>query len=428
MKTIMLLVLTSLALAFFMLSVSIQPNRAFSGTVYASSGVPVQNAVVTATSDTGFGTTTTDVNGHYSITGGLPAGNYTLTVISTGYLEAAVENVSVTAGEITTENPNMTLSGGIAGKITDALNDLPLPNVAVTAMSSDGMYSWTALTNIVGNYTIATNLATGTYNVTVLFPAGHVSKTLSSISVTAGKITTGQDMALEHSGIISGTIIDQNNSPLANVTVTALSTSTSMAIGTAETDASGNYSISNGLANGTYTVIATYSGWYAFPKTSVAVVEGQETSNIDFTMLNITTTPSGTITGKVTDTGNAPIAGALVTAEGQTTFSSEETYTDTSGNYIISTGLLTDTYNVTASARSYTPSSQNVSVTENIVSQADFTLTKIPPAQSGTISGTVTGDANPIVPEFQSPLITLLFLTLAAVAIAKSSTRKTKPR
>ena len=423
MKTITLLVLTSLALPFFMLSVSIPPNKTVSGTVYASSGVPVQNALVTATSDIGFGTATTDVNGHYNITSGLPAGNYTLTVVSTGYLTVTVENVTVTVGGTTTENPYMNVSGGISGRITDASTHIALINVTVTAVSSDGKHVGAALTDFLGNYTITTNLATGTYNVTVLFPKGHVSKTLGSVSVTEGTITTGQDMALEHSGTISGTVTDALSNPLANVTVVAVSTS--MALGTATTDASGHYSIPDGLATGTYTVTAVYSGWFAMPQTGVSVVEGQETSNINFNMTLLPTT-SGTITGKVTDTGSAPIANALVTAEGLTTFSSEDTYTDTSGNYIISTGLPADTYNVTASAPGYTSSSQNVSVIVNTVSHADFTLTKIAPEQSGTISGTVTGDANPIVPEFQSPLITLLFLTLAAVAIAKSSRRKSK--
>lgn len=420
----MLLVLTSLALPFFMLSVWVPPNKTVSGTVYASSGVPVQNALVTATSDIGFGTATTDVNGHYSITSGLPAGNYTLTVLSNGYLQVTVENVTVTVGGTTTENPYLHYSGGISGRITDASTHIGLINVAVTAVSSDGKHVGAALTDILGNYTITTNLATGTYNVSVLFPKGHVSKTLGSISVTEGTITTGHDMALEHSGTISGTVTMSSN-PLANATVIAVSTS--MAMGTATTDASGHYSITDGLATGTYIVSATYSGGFAMPQTGVSVVEGQETSNINFTITLLPTT-SGTITGKVMDTGNAPIANALVTAEGQATFSSEDTYTDTSGNYIISTGLPTDTYNVTASAPGYTPSSQNVAVIVNTVSQADFTLTKIPPGQSGTISGTVMGDANPPVPEFQSPLITLFVLTLAAVAIAKSSSRKPKPR
>ncbi|MGA3192308.1 MAG: carboxypeptidase-like regulatory domain-containing protein [Candidatus Bathyarchaeia archaeon] len=424
MKTIMLLILTSLALPFFMLNVSAPPNETFSGTVYASSGVPVQNAVVTATSNIGFGTATTDLNGHYSITSGLPAGNYTLTVISNGYLEFTVENVSVTVGGTTIENPYMNVSGGVSGRITDASTHIGLNNVTVTVLSSTGSFGWAGLTDILGNYTIVTNLATGNYNVTVLFPKGHISKTLGSISVSEGAITTAHDMALEHSGTISGTVTDTSSVPLANVTVIALSTS--MAMGTAKTDASGHYSISDGLANGTYIVTATYPGGFAMPNASVPVVEGQETSNINFVM-NILTT-SGTIIGKVTDTGSTPIAGALVTAEGQHTSSSESTYTDTSGNYMISTGLQTDTYNVTAFKPGYTPSSQNVSVTVNTVSQANFALTKIPPEQSGTISGTVTGDTNPPVPEYQSPLIILLILTLTAVAITKSSRRKQKLR
>jgi protocatechuate 3,4-dioxygenase beta subunit len=426
MKTITLLVLIGLALPFFMLSLSAPPNRSVSGTVYASSGVPVEDAVVTATSDIGFGTATTDVYGRYSITSGLPAGNYTLTVLSTGYLEVTVENVGVTVGDTTVENPYMPISGGISGTITDALTGIGLNNLNVTAVSSDGKYGWEAFTDFLGDYIIATNLATGTYNVTVWLPKGHVSKTLGPISVTAGTITTGQNMALEHSGIISGTVTDTSGNPVANATVTAVYTF--MAMGTAETDASGYYSISDGLASGNYTVTVAYPGGYAFPQTNVTVVEGQETSNINFTMLKYTITPSGIISGTVTDTNNAPIPNALVTAVGQTTSSSEETYTDTSGNYIISAGLPTDTYNVTASAPGYIPSSQNVSVTVNTVSQADFALTGIPPEQSGTVSGTVTGAANPPIPEFQSSLITMLFLTLAAVVIAKSTNRKTKPR
>jgi hypothetical protein len=421
----MLFILTGLALQFFMLSVSVQPNKTVSGSVYASSGVPVQDAVVTATSDIGLGTSTTDINGHYSITSGLPTDNYTLTVLSTGYLKATVENVAVTVGGTTTENVYLHYSGAISGRITDALNGIGLNNVAVIATSSSGQYGFEALTDILGNYTIATNLATGTYNVTAWLPKGHVSETLGPISVTEGTITIGHDMALAHSGIISGTVTDTSGNPVANVTVTAELTSTAM--GTAQTDSSGHYSISDGLANGAYTVTATYPNGYAIPHTNVTVVEGQETSNINFTMIALPII-SGTITGRVTDSGNAPIANALVTANGQTTLTNESTQTDTSGNYIISAGLPSDTYNVTASAPGYTRSSQIVSVTVSNVSQADFTLTGIPPDQSGTISGTVTGDPNPIVPEYQSPLITMLVLTLAAVAIAKSPNRKTKPR
>ncbi len=420
--SVVLTILLVFALQITIFGISVSSKKNVTGIVYASSGVPVQGAVVTATSDIGFGKATAGFNGHYSITSGLPAGNYTLTVASSGYLTVTVENVTVTVSGTTTENAYMHVSGGISGRISDASTHIGLNNVTVTVVSSDGKYRWGGLTDFLGNYTIATNLATGTYNVTVIFAKGHVSKTLGSISVTEGTITMGQDMALESSGIISGTVTDNSSNPLANVTVAAVSTS--MAMGIAKTDASGYYSITDGLATGTYIVTATYSGGFAMPQTGVSVVEGQETSNINFT-LTLSPTTSGTITGKVTDTGNAPIANSLVAAKGQTTFSSEETHTDTSGNYIISTGLPTDTYNVTVSAPGYTPSSQNVLVTVNTVSRANFSLTKIPPEQSGTISGTVTGDANPI-PEFEYPIAIMMIITLIAVTVAETSNRKCK--
>jgi len=421
----MLLILISFAFLFLMLSVSVPLNKTVSGAVYASSGVPVQDAVVTATSGIGFGTATTDVYGRYSITSGLPSGNYNLTIFASGYVQITVENVSVTVGVTTTENAYLNYSGGISGTITDASTDIGLPNVAVVATSSDGKYGGAGTTDIFGDYVIVTNLPRGTYNVTAILPKGHVSKTLGPISVTEGAITTGNDMALEDTGIISGTVTDNSGKPLANVNVTAVSTS--MAFGTAETDTTGYYSITDGLANGTYTVIATYLGATSTPLTNVSVVEGQETSNINFTMIPSPIT-SGIITGRVTDSKSAPIANSLVTAEGQTLFSNQSAQPDSSGNYIISTGLPNDTYNVTASGPGYLPSSQTVTVTVGNLSQADFTLTEIPSDQSGTISGTVTGGGTPLIPEYESPLIMLLLVTLAAVAIAKSSNRKVKPR
>jgi hypothetical protein len=42
-----------------------------------------------------------------------------------------------------------------------------------------------------------------------------------------------------------------------------------------------------------------------------------------------------------------------------------------------------------------------------------------PPETFGTITGTVTGDLNPIVPEFQYSAIAMLGLTLAAAVLAR---------
>jgi hypothetical protein len=412
------------ALQISTFAVSVPSEKNVSGIVYASSGVPVSGAIVVASGPDGNGTDMTNVNGHYSITEGLKTGNYTLSVIRSGYVKSEMENVAVTVGSVTTRSVYLNLSGGIYGKVTDAINGYGLPNIAVMAMSSDGKHIWTEVTNIAGYYKIFTNLAPGTYNVSTMLPQGHASKSLGPITVTAGIMVTGKDLALGRSGIISGRITDTSSAPLESATVVAISGGQSM--GFSSTNATGHYAISDGLGNGTYMAVASYPGGFAMPHTDVAVVEGQETQNIDFTMTVTPPLPSGTITGRVTDNNGQPIAGVHVTAQGLGTLSHGDAYTDQAGNYTISSGLQTDTYNVTASTPGYISASVSVDVTINHVHpNVDFSLARIPSEQSGTISGTVTGDPNPI-PEFQYPIALMLSLTLVAVATAKSSNRKAK--
>jgi hypothetical protein len=139
---------------------------------------------------------------------------------------------------------------------------------------------------------------------------------------------------------------------------------------------------------------------------------------------------SGIITGRVTNSSNPtqPIADAHVVASADTTSGYGSNDTDANGYYIIAEDLDTDTYTVTASAFGYqdaTLTMVNVYVNQT-TSNVNLQLTKIPTAQSGRISGTVTGDANPI-PEFEYPIAIMMIITLIAVALAKTSTRKIKP-
>jgi hypothetical protein len=166
---------------------------------------------------------------------------------------------------------------------------------------------------------------------------------------------------------------------------------------------------------------------------NVGVTAGQEVSNVNIQLTIITLPPtfSGTITGRVTNATNPtqPIPDAQVVAIGDTMFSYGSNYTDTAGYYIISEGLdETDNYTVTASAFGYQDANRTmISVTVNQTTpNIDLQLTKIPAAQSGSISGTVTGDANPI-PEFEYPIAIMMIITLAGVAVAKLSARKIKP-
>lgn len=90
------------------------PSGTLDGTVTdASNGNPVSGASVS----TSFGSTTTDDNGHYSIT--LPVGTYDVTYSAFGYATDTESNVEITDGTTTTKDvalqpsPSVTVSGDV---------------------------------------------------------------------------------------------------------------------------------------------------------------------------------------------------------------------------------------------------------------------------------------------------------------------------
>ena len=183
----------------------------------AASGLPVYLAYITVQSSDGSssGNTVTDTSGNWQIIQNLQTGTYNITVQSLlgtiGYLSASKSGVSVTAGSMT-NNQNFALarSGVIAGIVTDSVSHVVLQGVSVEAVFSNGTYAAFATTNSTGQYVLNNNLPTGTYNVTELLPTGYLTKTLSSISVTAGQTTT-QNIALDPSGIITGKVTNTAN-------------------------------------------------------------------------------------------------------------------------------------------------------------------------------------------------------------------------
>jgi hypothetical protein len=171
-------------------AVGVSASSRFSGIVYAATGVPIANAVVVASGPAGSGYATTSSSGQYTIDKGIPTGTYTVSVIEEGYLDAQVENVQVTVGSETTGiNLYLSVSGGISGKVTDAVSGFPLSNIAVYAFAASGSFGWYGSTDSNGNYNIFTNLATGTYNVSAFMPEGYSMKSATA-TVTAGVQTT----------------------------------------------------------------------------------------------------------------------------------------------------------------------------------------------------------------------------------------------
>lgn len=349
---------------------------------------PVSGVMVFATNPGGSNYNVTAVNGKYIINQGLPTGNYEVSTFAEGYISQRLDLVNVVAGS-ETGNINFSLkrSGGISGKVTDSSTGAGIANVQVTAYNIKG---WFSQTDSNGNYRIITNLESGTYNVTVVSAAGFNTKTVSGVSVTAGVETTGVNISLSRSSVISGKVRTPSGVPVTGVIVTAMSSDGGSYQGTATTGLDGSYRIESGLGAGNFTVTA-FSGTSFDQVQNVIVSAGHETPNVDLT-LNVTAQPSGAISGIVTDANNNPIAGATISAgSGQDT-------SDSNGAYMISSGIPTGTYTVTASAPGYQQQDRaSISVTSGSTTPGiNFKLVKNPVAQSGRISGTVTGEDNPL--------------------------------
>lgn len=170
---------------------------------------------------------------------------------------------------------------------------------------------------------------------------------------------------------ISGTV---SGATAAGVTITLSGASTA----TATTAANGSYSFA-GLANGSYTVTPSKTG-FAFNPTSTAVSVSGANATADFTATSAATTYSisGTVTGA---------AGVTVTLSGANTGS---VTTGAGGAYTIS-GLVPGSYTVTPSLSGFTfnPTSAAVTITAANSTANNFVATAIPVPHS--ISGTVSG-------------------------------------
>ncbi len=402
-------------------------GKSNAGIVYGANG-PLAGVIVSAEpaleDGNGSGSAITDHSGFYTMTTGLVTGSYNVSAFAIGYIANMVGFVNVTAGE-TTPGVDIELqaSGGISGTVTDAISGNPVNGTNLYAELSNGTstYGWFGTTGTDGKYLIATNLVTGTYNVSVLFPPDGYFKQMTTANVVIGIETTDVNLQLPRSGIISGKVADPNGTGLVGVSVSAFSEDFS-SFGSGTTDSSGNYRIATGLGTGNYSVYASGYGNYTaygglLSPTPVAVLAGQETSSIDIELTPVIIPPpqqSGTITGRVTDQSDNPISDAFVSATGSN--GSGYASADSNGYFNISSGLGTgDDYNVSATASGYYPAfySTLVSVTVNEVTpNINIQMTPVPPQTYGTITGTITGSLNPIIPEFQYPMMAVLFSML----------------
>ena len=397
-----------------------------SGTITdATSSTPLTNVYVTAANETGdmeYGSGNfTDSNGNYQIVTNLATGIYNVTAyFANGYLMKEITGVSVTAGEWTSNvDIGLDRSAVINGTVTDSVSSMPLEDILVYAVNEDGDYVDSDVTDSSGQYILNNDIVSGTYNVTAPFPAGHLANTVSGVAVTVGMQYT-VNMSLDPSGLISGMVVNNaNDAPLADVSIVAISGDY---FGSATTDESGNYQITDGLGTGTYQVFAYYGSDFSLVS-DVDVTQGMETSGIDF---GFDVPSSGIISGQVTDAGTGdPIEDVTVTAEDSAGYNYN--FTDSDGYYVIDMGLPSGTYNVTVTADGFVSQVMTgISVVEDMLTgNVDFQLEVAP---TGRISGTIVTEGT-VIPDFPTDLYMLAgILVIATIALVagKSTLPKLK--
>ena len=359
---------------------TLDPGGTISGQVVSSDGgVPIANLPVFAIPDSSsdqLAASVTDAEGHYIL--GLPAGSYLVVAYPVFTdLNYVVEwydgvpdpdsatPVPVSVGQDSGNIDFVLEPGGtISGHIFASNGTTPLAGVQVVAvdyesLSPPGM----ANSGADGSYTIL-GLPTGLYDVSAA-AAGYLAEwypdaldwnDAAPVPVTAPADTPNIDFTLEVAGSISGqvTYLDGGTPvPVANLRVHAHDPATDEHVSEANTDSSGNYTIS-GLPTGSYIVLAcTSCSGLNFVKEyyqdalfwreadPVSVTAPADTPNIDFVL-----DAGGTISGVVRNAGgSAPLANVSVEAgllldgpDGKATWV-EGTTTDAQGTYTIRVAL-----------------------------------------------------------------------------------------
>ena len=261
----------------------------------------------------------------------------------------------------------------ISGTIT------PVTGGNGATITISGAANATGTANSLGSFTVS-GLANGTYTITpshagYSFSPSSMHVTISNASVTTGVSFTATALTFG----ISGTLSPAVGGSGATVTLNGSATATTTA------DGAGNYSFS-GLANGTYTITPSHTGYTFSPSSKTATVNGASVAAVNFTA-TAQVGPTFSISGTISPvTGGS---GATVTLSGVAVAT---TTADGAGNYTFA-GLSNGTYAVTPSHSGYTfnPGVQTATVNGANVTGVNFTAQTNPTFSiSGTISP-VTG-------------------------------------
>ena len=312
------------------------------------------------------GSATTATNGVYSITGLVPDA-YVVSAHKTGYVTQTKAGVTVKSYETSYCNLWLEESGRIMGQVRRKGTTTNLYGATVVA-SLNGKVRATGTTAANGIYLLDTELPTGTYVVSAS-EYGYLTQTKANVNVTQG-MATYVNFNLDRI-CLHGYVTQQSTTTnLTGATVKVYQGDVLMA--TAITDNDGIYEF-GGLPVGSYTCVASKTGYVRQIKINIPVTEGGVTgTNFDLAV-------SGKLRGQVKDKiSGANLIGATVVARMGGVIRASAVTTAPYGVYEIASDLPAGSnYVVTASKAGYVLQTKGpVTVTAGATTYVNFFLDK----------------------------------------------------
>ena len=261
------------------------------GMVTDSDGNAIENAIVKIGDISVF----TGSDGRFSKSN-IEVGNYTVTISKDGYTSKTLSD------RITVESSRETAIGTVLlaseyGKLSGSVsvNDGGTTSgINISAISSNGNYSYSTLTDENGSYVI-TSVQPGTYTITA--KQNGYTDTTASVDVIADRTAVAGTINLASVyGSVSGKVALADSADNSGVTVTLTFIADPTIAPTAVSGADGTYAFSN-LANaGQYSVTFSKDGYVSSTGTVVTVTLGQNRTIDDVTLRILASKVSGTAT------------------------------------------------------------------------------------------------------------------------------------
>jgi len=318
------------------------PPGRISGTVSGDSGARAPGVTVTAYTPSGTeaASATSAADGTYTIDG-LDPGSYKVGFRGPAdgrYLPEYYRNkatlkvantVRVASGRTAWASGSLAELGAFTGRVTAKTGGAGIAGAVVTAFTPAGSVAGTATADAKGTYTLD-RLAPGTYKLRFAGPDGstYIPEYFHDQSTLAGakllKVYSSRTTAVSEAltappppGGLRGFVRAAGGPRLGGVTVTAY-TMAGDAAGSTTTAANGTYTL-DGLPEGTYKVAfqsppeSRYIATFYRARSSIAAADPIKVRGGRPTTIRGTLTPAPRISGRVTDTGGRPVAGAVVT-------------------------------------------------------------------------------------------------------------------